>query len=307
MSSELSNIDTLVLSGGSIKGYAYIGVFKKLDECGIIQNIKRISACSSGAIFGLLVVLKYSYSEMMELLNKIKNLSIYNFNIKSFLTDHGFDDFANIKSVIMLIMEGKGLSIDTTFTKLYEYNNVELIINSTCLTSKKTEYFSVFNYPNMPIIDAIQMSTAIPFIYTYVKFNDKYYVDGGVLDNLPISYSDSIDKSKILAVLLIDSNSNQSNNEQIVSTNLNLSQYLNLLINCIISNQNSLKTDKLHEYNVIKIFCNINIFSYPIETHTIDSLIKCGYHQTNCYLSYFIRKKNNIELLKKKIHIKIKK
>ena len=48
--------------------------------------------------------------------------------------------------------------------KLHEYNDIEFIINSTCLTSKKTEYFSVLNYPNMPIIDAIQMSTAIPFI-----------------------------------------------------------------------------------------------------------------------------------------------
>lgn len=305
MSGEFSDIDTLVLSGGSIKGYAYIGVFKKLDELGIISNIKKISACSSGAIFALLVVLKYSYSEMIELLNKIKNLSIYNFNITSFLTDFGFDDFANIKSIITLILESKNLQINTTFAKLHEYNDIEFIINSTCLTSKKTEYFSVLNYPNMPIIDAIQMSTAIPFIYTYVKFNNKYYVDGGVLDNLPISFDDNVDKSKILAVLLVDSN--HSNDKQLESQNINLSQYVNLLINCIISNQYSFKIPKLNEFNVIKIFCNINIFSYPIETHTIDSLIKCGYYQTNCYLSYFTQKKNNKVLSKKKIHIRFKK
>ena len=88
----------------------------------------------------------------------------------------------------------------------------------------------------------------------------------GVLDNLPISFDDNVDKSKILAVLLVDSN-HSNDKQQLESQNINLSQYVNLLINCIISNQYSFKIPKLNEFNVIKILQHQHIFISNKNTH----------------------------------------
>ena len=55
-------IDTLVLSGGSTKVPAYVGVFRALQECNIINdkldNIKHIVVCSVGMLYALLILLK---------------------------------------------------------------------------------------------------------------------------------------------------------------------------------------------------------------------------------------------------------
>ena len=51
-------INTLILSGGSSKGIAYIGIFQSLFYNNIINidNIKYIISCSAGSIFSLMAV-----------------------------------------------------------------------------------------------------------------------------------------------------------------------------------------------------------------------------------------------------------
>ena len=51
----MGKIDTLVLSGGGVKGIAYVGVFKKLRELKV--EIKEICSVSVGSMMGLLYVL----------------------------------------------------------------------------------------------------------------------------------------------------------------------------------------------------------------------------------------------------------
>ena len=43
----------IVLAGSQLKGIAYIGVIKALEELKLIKNLKNICGVSSGSIFGL--------------------------------------------------------------------------------------------------------------------------------------------------------------------------------------------------------------------------------------------------------------
>ena len=49
---KLSEISNLVLSGGGLLGLSYIGLFRYLEEHNAIHQIKTITGCSAGAIFG---------------------------------------------------------------------------------------------------------------------------------------------------------------------------------------------------------------------------------------------------------------
>jgi len=42
--------------------------------------------------------------------------------------------------------------------------------------------------PNMPIFYGVLATMALPFIFPPVEYDNKHYVDGGVLDNFPIRF-----------------------------------------------------------------------------------------------------------------------
>src|ERR1700722_4982638 len=95
----MKEINILILSGGSSKGIAYIGVFKKLQELQELNklqiesnesdlipkiNIKQITSVSAGSIFALVYTIGYTYKEMLEeVLTKnfdnLRNIKIMNF------------------------------------------------------------------------------------------------------------------------------------------------------------------------------------------------------------------------------------
>ena len=55
----------LALSGGGAKGFAHLGVFKALEECGLRPDL--ISGTSAGALMGVLYADGYSAEEIREL------------------------------------------------------------------------------------------------------------------------------------------------------------------------------------------------------------------------------------------------
>jgi len=66
------------------------------------------------------------------------------------------------------------------------YKNLEdlpipLIVTVCNLNKARTEYIS-----RGPIADIVEASSSIPVLFSPVKLGNDWYVDGGVLDNLPI-------------------------------------------------------------------------------------------------------------------------
>ena len=62
---QVSHIKHLVLSGGGMLGISYIGLVKYLEENlpnPIINNLKSITGCSAGALFGTLIAIGYTYT-----------------------------------------------------------------------------------------------------------------------------------------------------------------------------------------------------------------------------------------------------
>ena len=52
-----TNIQHLVLSGGGLLGISYIGLFKYFEENNTLNNLKTVTGCSIGAIFGTLLII----------------------------------------------------------------------------------------------------------------------------------------------------------------------------------------------------------------------------------------------------------
>jgi NTE family protein len=66
----------LIFEGGGVKGIAYVGAMKVLENKKIIKNIRRVGGTSAGAINAALFALNYSNDETREI---IRNLDFNKF------------------------------------------------------------------------------------------------------------------------------------------------------------------------------------------------------------------------------------
>ncbi|WP_431160714.1 patatin-like phospholipase family protein [Flagellimonas beolgyonensis] len=152
------------LSGGGARAAAHIGVLQALNENGIYPD--HISGASGGAVIGALYCSGYSPREILELTMTHSFLKIFKLGIE-------------IKSLTDLSRLKKFLynHIKTDFAEL----TVPLHISLTNLNRGQWE---VENKGNL--IDIVVASCAIPLLFHPVKINGNTYVDGGVLNNLPV-------------------------------------------------------------------------------------------------------------------------
>ena len=93
-----------------------------------------------------------------------------------------------ICDALLPLFEAKGLTKDTTFQQLYEFNNIDIHIFSTNLNGDRMKCVDISykTHPNLSVIRGISMTTAYPFIFCPVIEEGNCYVDGGILNNFPV-------------------------------------------------------------------------------------------------------------------------
>ena len=181
-------IKKILITGGGINGIAILGAVYEFLKNNDIKNIKEILGVSVGSIIGLLIILGYSIDEIKNIFIEIKLNKFMDYKIKRFIDHWGFDDGELNKKLLKAILINKNFNSNITFLELYKKTNIKFIVCGTNLTKQKTVYFNYINNPNMIIIDAIRISSSYPVVYTPIKYNSDFYVDGGILASFPIEY-----------------------------------------------------------------------------------------------------------------------
>jgi NTE family protein len=266
----MGKIDTLVLSGGGVKGIAYVGVFKKLRELKV--EIKEICSVSVGSMMGLLYVLGYNYEELVSEI-KMQNMdTLRDINIGNFLNKYGIDTGKNIIKWIEGLLEGKGYSKDITFIELYNSTRIKYRVLATNLNKYETVIFDYINCPDMKITRAIRMSIGIPFVFTVQKYKGDVHVDGAIVNNYPIDlYGDKLEN--VLGIKI--ENGTKGNVNQVIG---DISGYIFNVMNCFLLHRSKLLLD---EYKIRTLSVTINkvisTMSFNITDEEKQMLLECGY------------------------------
>jgi NTE family protein len=155
----------LVLSGGGARGFAHLGVIQALNDVGISPDV--ISGTSAGALVGVLYADGYSPKEILVLMNSGSRLDF----MRPALPREGLLQLGGIAKILKASLRAK------TFEEL----KIPLHVSATDLNNGRAEYFSKGD-----LIDPVIASASIPVLFQPVIINNIYYVDGGVLDNLPV-------------------------------------------------------------------------------------------------------------------------
>lgn len=155
----------LVLSGGGTRGFAHLGAIAALFEKGIVPDV--ISGTSVGAIVGAFVAGGKTPEEILKIFNK-----------------GWFFKYTNLHIPVDGMLKLNGLQ--EVIQKEISYKNIEdlpvpFFVSVSNLNSGKVEYKN-----RGPLGKTILASSSIPVLFSPVELDGQSYVDGGLLDNIPV-------------------------------------------------------------------------------------------------------------------------
>jgi NTE family protein len=189
----MKEIEALVFEGGGVKGIAHCGALMQLERFGLqVYDIMFLAGTSAGSQIATLLACGYTVNELHMIVTNMplddfmdKNCGCFR-NMTRLLCSYGIFKGDYMEEFIDDLIATKMGKKKATFMDLYIQTLKNLRITGTCLSTSNLEYFDVTLTPDMPISKAVRISSSIPFVYSAVKYKDKYYVDGGVIRNLPM-------------------------------------------------------------------------------------------------------------------------
>lgn len=160
----------VVLGGGGALGFAHIGALMALEEANI--DISVISGASIGSIIGAMYAYGYSPQEMVRVIEKEKlyRLSkIFNMNL---FNRRGISNHKKVKKILYYVLPVNSFDSLNRFFVLAMTNFIKL----------ETEYA----FSGGQLREKIMASVAIPSVFEPVIIDSIVYIDGSIMNNLPI-------------------------------------------------------------------------------------------------------------------------
>lgn len=199
----------LALAGGGVKGAGHIGAIKALQENGI--EIGYIGGTSIGSIVTALYAMDYSTDEMLRLFKFFSkdimkvDAKYYWTNVKSRKNFMGYGLLSgdSIENAINECAKLKGVkrmkdleipivmpTVDIKESKKYVFTNHET-----------NEIFTEDKYINeIDIGKAVRASSSYPGVFAPTIYQNHKFVDGGVIDNLPVHEVRKLGAEKVLSI-----------------------------------------------------------------------------------------------------------
>ena len=184
---------SIVLCGGGVYGALLLGA---LEQKGY-ENIRMIAGTSAGAIIGTLMCVGYSPRDILEAFQS--NLPLLcDIDIKLLFTRYGlYDKRKYLGLVERMLRERTVLPPNPTFKDVYDSFGKDLVITGTNLSAGTTLYFNRVDYPNMPVLHAIDISTCVPLVFPHAALGNDVCVDGALTDGLPTRFAKEFAKAHI--------------------------------------------------------------------------------------------------------------
>ncbi|HEU4741324.1 MAG TPA: patatin-like phospholipase family protein [Meiothermus sp.] len=171
-------MQAVVLSGGGARGLAHIGVLEVLEANGFEAEV--VAGTSMGAIIGALWAAGKNAAEILEIARHTPWLRLLSLNPRT----TGLISERRMRELL-------ALHLPETFEALER----RLIVTATDLETGRLAYFFEGD-----LRGAVLASSAYPGLFSPVVFDRRTFVDGGVLDNLPVDAARFLQAKTVLAV-----------------------------------------------------------------------------------------------------------
>jgi len=175
----------LALGGGSSRGWSHIGVINALAEQGIIPNI--ICGTSIGALVGA-----------SHVFNNLQRLEEWVLSLTKFETARFFDINASFNGFV-----------DTD--KLHQFLNDFVASDTSAIESADKQFAAVATeletgrevwFTKGSVLEAVWSSISLPGLFPAIKNRNKWLIDGGLVNPVPVSVCRALGADIVIAVNL---------------------------------------------------------------------------------------------------------
>ena len=173
----------LVLGGGAARGFAHVGVIRALEQEKI--PIDMVVGTSVGSLIGAIYASDLSSFNLEWTAFQLEKDDLFDFGVMNAVTGMGF---------------AKGDKLEAWVKNHIKTTNIEnmKIPFAAVATDLNWGYKVVLDTGS--VARAIRASAAIPGIFQPVQHQGKILVDGGVVDNIPISVAKAKGADIVIAV-----------------------------------------------------------------------------------------------------------
>lgn len=233
----------LVLTGGGTRGFAHLGAIQALYEKGIKPDV--ISGVSAGAIAGAFTASGKSPEEIFKLFKK--NWAIQYTKLK--LPVDGLLRLDGLKNIISKNITAKNI----------EDLETPLFIGISNINKGIIEYRN-----KGPLDVTVLASSSIPILFAPVKIGRYSYVDGGLMNNIPIE--PIVDQCKELIV----------SNISPINPKANVNNLIQIATRTFYMSVNAHLPEVMRRASIYIEPKEINKYDMLLRTHA-DELFELGY------------------------------
>ena len=286
---------TCLFGGGAIRGMAYIGTIRALEELGIEYDI--IGGSSVGAVMAALIACGYKSYELENLFMKV------NFDLFKDIHLGIGQPFALSKGEIFQDWLNELLANKVAYVKgrNIKFKDIEkqLVIITTDLTRFNCQEFSNRLTPNFDVSQAIKISSSMPGLMPPFKYNDSYLVDGDLQKASPMWRLSNTLKSSESKILEFRLEGDYSKDEK------NPISFINTIYSCVTDIATDFVTELYggnDRFDCIRINTGDIFFAdFNLNKDARRNLINIGYDQTMNYFKKVLpdKKKRVLEVYQK--------
>lgn len=200
----------LVFSSGGARIICHAGALKALEEAGLLIAVREYIGSSAGAIAAMALAIGFTIQELTD------HLLTFNFselqdpnafevdNLINSLDTNGLDNGNTMKTYFAHIFEQRGFSPNLTFSQLRRMRGVSLRFLATDVQNATPFEFSSIKTPDVPIIDGVLASVAIPFYFAPKEApkTGHWLSDGGLLFHYPLPYLSEEEQKDAIGICL---------------------------------------------------------------------------------------------------------
>lgn len=171
----------LVLGGGGAKGMSHVGVLAEFENAGI--PIDMIFGCSAGSIVGALYADCPRACHVKHLLRPLRAWDVLDLNL-------WYARFGLVRGHALCRFLKKHL-----YCRNFEELQIPFSVVATDILAGESVCIN-----SGPLIPAVHASAAVPFIFSPVYLHERWLVDGGVSDPIPVKCAKKAGAAVVVAV-----------------------------------------------------------------------------------------------------------
>jgi NTE family protein len=289
----------LVFKGGGVKGIAYVGALKALEEANVMTQITGFAGTSAGSIVSALAACRISSDALNTFLGQTNYEDFKDkggiFNYLKDLTENfgAYEGDYFLNDWFKTFLQQQNIDPEITFAGVKSQFGTTLKVFSTDLNTQTIQEFSVDTTPNVQIAYAVRASMSIPLFFRAWQFpdsnpNDHIFVDGGVMYNYPIDCFDSSNTNpdQTLGFFLTDLSGTPTPPNILTFGFSHIETYIKSVFESLMNSQDlMIQNNNFEEKRTIQINdLGISATNFSITPQQVQALYNSGYNATKQFV-----------------------